>query len=112
MVTGGSMKWKMSQGVCGIKGTILAASVTDAVMKYNLFTSSADVTSKENGETVTLKPGQKALINPAGDMQVDEFDIAEQAKAFEYSHASTRSRRVYKQSRQRAGLDIAYSGSL
>jgi|LSQX01.1.fsa_nt_gb hypothetical protein len=83
MVTGGSMEVEMSQGVCGIKGTILAASVTDAGDEVYLFTSSADVTSKENGETVTLKPGQKALINPAGDMQVDEFDIAEQAKAFD-----------------------------
>lgn len=83
MVTGGSMEVEMSQGVCGIKGTVLAASVTDAGDEVYLFTSSADVTSKENGETVTLKPGQKALINPAGDMQVDEFDIAEQAKAFD-----------------------------
>lgn len=77
------MEVEMSQGVCGIKGTVLAASVTDAGDEVYLFTSSADVTSKENGETVTLKPGQKALINPAGDMQVDEFDIAEQAKAFD-----------------------------
>ena len=83
MVTGGSMEVEMSQGVCGIKGTILAASVTEDGEEFYLFTSSADITLKENGETVTLKPGQKALIEPSGGIQVDKFDIAEQAKALD-----------------------------
>lgn len=85
MIQDGSMEVEMSQGVAGIKGTILAASVTDNGDEFYLFTSSADVTSKVTGETVTLIPGQKALIDQAGDIKVGKFDMTNQAKAFDIS---------------------------
>ncbi len=87
MVTGGSLEVEMSQAVAGIKGTILAASVTDDGEVFYLFTSSADITSKESGETVTLKPGQKARVDFTGALEVSSFDIEKQAEVFEISMA-------------------------
>lgn len=82
MVEDGSMEVEMAQGVCGIKGTILAASVTPSGDEYYLFTSSAEITSKTSGEKVMLRPGQKALVNQNGDIQVGKFDVEKKAKEF------------------------------
>ena len=82
MVEDGSMEVEMAQGVAGIKGTILAASVTQAGDEYYLFTGSAKITSKTNDKTITLRPGQKALVNQNGDIEASKFDIESKAEEF------------------------------
>lgn len=79
MVKDGSMEVEMSQAVAGIKGTILAASVTAAGEEFYLFTSSATVTSKITGKIISLKPGEMALVAKNGEIKVSDFDIEAEA---------------------------------
>lgn len=80
MVEGGEMHIELQQAVCGIKGTTFAAEQTDELSTFYLFTSSAEVTSKITGETVTLKPGEYAEVGNDGVIKVDTFDIPSKAK--------------------------------
>lgn len=85
------MEVEMPQAVERIKVTILAASVTEVGDKVYLFTSSAEVTSKINGQTVYLKPGEKALIDANGEIQVSDFDIKSKSKEYRISVANLKS---------------------
>ena len=72
----------MGQAVAGIKGTIISASVTEEGDEIYLFTSSATVTSKITGKTINLKPGQMALVDDSGEINVNNFDIEAEAIKF------------------------------
>ncbi|MHB0856161.1 MAG: FecR domain-containing protein [Anaerolineae bacterium] len=80
MAEDGSMEVEMSQAVAGIKGTIISASVTEDGNEIYVFTSSATVTSKTTGETITLEPGQMALVDKSGEIQLNDFDIEVEAE--------------------------------
>lgn len=80
MAKDGSMEVEMAQGISGMKGTIMAATVNENGDEVYLFTSSAKISSKVTGETMELKPGQKAFIDTGGEIEVSEFDIESKAK--------------------------------
>ncbi len=80
MWEGGEFHVELQQAVAGIKGTTFAAEQTDELSTFYLFTSSADVTSKITGKTVTLKPGEYARVGNDGVIKVETFDIPSKAK--------------------------------
>lgn len=80
MWEGGEFHVELQQVTAGIKGTTFAAEQTGELSTFYLFTSSADVTSKITGETITLKPGEYAEVGNDGVIKVDTFDIPSKAK--------------------------------
>ena len=80
MWEGGEFHVELNQAVAGARGTTFAVEQTDELSAFYLFTSSAEVTSKITGETVTLKPGEYTEVAGDGIIAVKTFDIPSKAK--------------------------------